>query len=309
MRNNPAKVLLWHTSELPQLVARIRQNLVQPFRIQILTHNEGVIIKQKPRETVTALEPKGIFDQFPIEAGRVPIVVTVDVDELNGEGILERDGDSERGSEENLVGAPDEGGEVGGEGLVGLGTAVEGSEGVELAARDDAVTGDGGAVVDGAGAEVDPEVAMGGCEEGAGAFGDSGRGFGAGGVGVGVGFGVGVGIGGEVEEVEVNVGLGGVRVVFEEVVLDDLVDGGVRDMEEGGAEGGGGGEEGLGEEGCEGGRGGGGGGCGVEVEGVGEGESVRERREGGDEVEVGGGGGGKEGREEGGGVGREVAHQ
>jgi len=48
-RHNPTKILLRHASQLPQLITRIRQNLVQPFRIQILTHNQSVIIKQKPR--------------------------------------------------------------------------------------------------------------------------------------------------------------------------------------------------------------------------------------------------------------------
>jgi len=48
-RHNPTKILLRHARQLPQLVTRIRQNLVQPFRIQILTHNQSIIIKQKPR--------------------------------------------------------------------------------------------------------------------------------------------------------------------------------------------------------------------------------------------------------------------
>lgn len=155
----------------------------------------------------------------------------MDVDELDGEGILECDRYPEGGSEEHVVGAPDEGGEVGGEGLVGFGTAVEGGEGVKLAARDDAVAGYCGAVVDRTGAEVDPEVAISGGEEGAGALGDGGGGF-SGGVGVGVGFGIGEGR--EVEEVEVDVVR--VRVLFAEVVLDDGVDGGVGDGEERGAQ-------------------------------------------------------------------------
>jgi len=48
-RHNPTKILLRHAGQLPQLITRIRQNLVQPFRIQVLAHNQGVIIKQKPR--------------------------------------------------------------------------------------------------------------------------------------------------------------------------------------------------------------------------------------------------------------------
>jgi len=162
----------------------------------------------------------------------------VDVDELDGEGILERNRYPEGGSEEDIVGAPDEGGKVGGEGLAGFGTAVDGSKGVKLAAGDDAVTGDCGAVVDRTGAEVDPEVAISGCEEGAGAFGEGGGGF-SGGVGVGVGFGIGEGR--EVEEVEVDLVRVRVGVLFAEVVLDDLIDGGVGDGEERGTERGSGG--------------------------------------------------------------------
>ena len=94
----------------------------------------------------------------------------MDMNELNHERFLEGHGDPEGGGEEDVVGAPDEGGEVGGEGLVGLRTAVERGERVELAAGDDSVAGDRGAVVDGAGAEDDPEVAVGGGEESAGAF-------------------------------------------------------------------------------------------------------------------------------------------
>lgn len=157
----------------------------------------------------------------------------MDVDELDGEGILERDRYPEGGSEEDVVGAPDERGEVGGKGLAGFRTAMEGGEGVKLAARDDAVAGDCGAVFDRTGAEVDPEVAISGGEEGAGALGD-GRGGIAGGVGVGVGFGIGEGR--EVKEVEVDVIRVRIRVLFAEVVLDDGVDGGVGDGEERGAE-------------------------------------------------------------------------
>lgn len=126
-----------------------------------------------------------------------------------------------------MVGAPDERGEVGGEGLVGLRTAVERGERVELAAGDDSVAGDRGAVVDGAGAEVDPEEAVGGGEERPGALCYSSRRV-AGGVGVSIGFGIGIririgGIGREVEEVEMDLVRVRVRVLFNKVVLDDLV--------------------------------------------------------------------------------------
>lgn len=75
---------------------------------------------------------------------------------------------------------------------------------MELAAGDDAVTGDCRTVIDGAGTEVDPEEAVGGGEESAGASGDGGGRDSAGGVGVSVGF-VRVRIGGNVEEIKMVV--------------------------------------------------------------------------------------------------------
>lgn len=71
---------------------------------------------------------------------------------------------------------------------------MKSGEGVEFAAREEAIARDGGAVVDGAGAEIDPEIAVLGGPEGAGAAGEGG-----GGVAVGIGVGVGFGLGAEVE--------------------------------------------------------------------------------------------------------------
>ncbi|KOM48571.1 hypothetical protein LR48_Vigan07g227500 [Vigna angularis] len=86
---------------------------------------------------VISLKPKALLDQFPIEAGATrAIEIAVDVDELDREGILERNRYLEGGSEEDIVGTPDEGGD-----------GVESGEGVKLAAGDNAVIGDCGAEV------------------------------------------------------------------------------------------------------------------------------------------------------------------
>ncbi|KOM57887.1 hypothetical protein LR48_Vigan11g092000 [Vigna angularis] len=56
-----------------------------------------------------SLKPKALLDQFPIEAGATrAIEIAVDVDELDGEGILEQNRYLEGGSKEDIVGALDE---------------------------------------------------------------------------------------------------------------------------------------------------------------------------------------------------------
>ncbi|KAG2380580.1 uncharacterized protein HKW66_Vig0249080 [Vigna angularis] len=103
-----------------------------------------------------SLKPKALLDQFPIEAGATrAIEIAVDVDELDGEGILEQNS----------------------------------GKGVKLVAGDEVVIGDCGVVVNQTGVEVDLEVSISGSEEGVRAFSESGGGFSKG-PGVDVGFGI-----------------------------------------------------------------------------------------------------------------------
>lgn len=89
------------------------------------------------------------------------------MNKFNQEHIFVGNRNSERWYEKNLVSAPDQGGEIGDEGLAGLGPAMEGGEGMELAAGEQPVAGERRAVVDGAGGEVDPDVPIRPGEDGA----------------------------------------------------------------------------------------------------------------------------------------------
>lgn len=184
-----------------------------------------------------------------------------------------------------------------------LGPTVQRREGMELAPRQDPVAGQRGPVIDRPRRQIDPDVPLPPGPNTPHAFREPrGR------LPRRVAVRVRLLLRAKVEEIDVDP-LDGLLPL--EILPDQAVDGGVRDREERGAEGGGGlgdlGAEGVGEGGGEGGRGMGD----VEVEGVAEGEAVGGAAaagggEGGDDVEVAGGeGGGEEGGEEGGGVGRE----
>ncbi|WVY99548.1 hypothetical protein V8G54_025618 [Vigna mungo] len=86
--------------------------------------------------------------------GARAVEIAMDVDELDCEGILERNRYPEGGSEEDIVGAPDEGGLVGDKGLAWFGTAVDNGDREKPTVGDDAVTGDCGAVVNRTGTEL-----------------------------------------------------------------------------------------------------------------------------------------------------------
>lgn len=102
-----------------------------------------------------------------------------------------------------MVSAPHKGSKVSSKGLVRLGTArMKSGERVKLAARDHAVPGYGGTVINGSRAKVDPEESIGVSKERARAFGNSRRGFGTRSVSISVGFVIRVW---DVKEVEVVV--------------------------------------------------------------------------------------------------------
>lgn len=154
----------------------------------------------------------------------------MNMNEVDEKRILEVDRNSQRRDKKNLVGTPDEGGEVGKEGLLGLGATVKGGKGVEIAPREDAITRQGRAVIDRPRREVDPEVAVLGSPESARASSKSEGGVAAstGTVGVGVRLGLGAKIE-EVYEVRVPAVLLAVKIV-----LDDGIDDGEGNGVEGG---------------------------------------------------------------------------
>lgn len=94
---------------------------------------------------------------------------------------------------------------------------MKGRERVELAAREDAVPGQGRAVINRSRSQVDPEITVLGSPEGAKASSEA-----SGGVSMGVGVGVGFGLVAEIEKVEDD-SVGGLFLL--EVVAEVVVDG------------------------------------------------------------------------------------
>lgn len=223
----------------------------------------------------------------------------MNMNELNQKRVFKEYWDPQGRNKKSLISARDQRGEISKEGLFGLRAPSEGSERVELTAREHTVAGKRWAVINGASSEVDPEVAVRAGVETAEAFGE-----GEGGVTGGVGVCVGTGWRIELEQVDVVGGGGGCGDGDLKIITDKVVGDGNGDGGEGGAVEGGRGRVDVGADG--GGETGGEGrvGAGFKVEGVGDGEVVRGGTNGLER-----GGGDEEGGKEGGGDGGEGADE